>query len=348
MTIELTAPPPLLGLDEAAHYARDIFGIQGTAARLGGERDANFKISAEDGRAFILKFSHPDEDEAGIEAQIAAIQCLQASQAANIVQKVVLTTERTTGRKIALPDGRTSLVRMLTWLEGIPLHAAPPGKALSHDIGRSLGLVDLGLSTLKLSWQPEPIIWDMTRAARIRPLLQVLNDSWMRDLAASHLSHFEAETLPKAMAGRCQYIHNDLNPHNALVYEDAPTRLSGILDFGDMVHAPLIMDVAVSASYCVGIAGQGPLDLVVPLLEGYQQSNPLTRTEVALLRDLIVTRLILASVVTMSRAARHPEHADYILRNLERTRDGLRAIISVPQFEVTEILLKTCVEGEAA
>ena len=48
---------------------------------------------------------------------------------------------------------------------------------------------------------------------------------------------------------RWQVVHNDLNPHNVLCAPDAPDRIAGVLDFGDMVRTPLVCDLAVAAAY---------------------------------------------------------------------------------------------------
>ncbi|MGT2492207.1 phosphotransferase [Cupriavidus basilensis] len=50
-------------------------------------------------------------------------------------------------------------------------------------------------------------------------------------------------------------IHNDFNIYNVLVDPRDHTRIAGVLDFGDMVHAPLIDDLAVAAAYQVDPAG---------------------------------------------------------------------------------------------
>ena len=44
---------------------------------------------------------------------------------------------------------------------------------------------------------------------------------------------------------RGQIIHGDVHPYNVLV--GAGGQVTGIIDFGDMVHGPLILDLANAA-----------------------------------------------------------------------------------------------------
>ena len=56
--------------------------------------------------------------------------------------------------------------------------------------------------------------------------------------------------LPRLAALRAQVIHNDYHLYNVLVAPDDQARIvTGIIDFGDMVHAPLVGEVATAAAF---------------------------------------------------------------------------------------------------
>ena len=100
--------------------------------------------------------------------------------------------------------------------------------------------------------------------------------------------------MPEFCRLRRQVIHNDVNPENVLV--DALTSsVSGIIDFGDLVDAPLIVDVAVAGSYLRD--REDPVILLAPFVNAYQAVTPLREEELALLHLLLRVRL--ATTITM-------------------------------------------------
>jgi Ser/Thr protein kinase RdoA (MazF antagonist) len=63
------------------------------------------------------------------------------------------------------------------------------------------------------------------------------------------LAHFMQQVQPRLGGLRHQVIHNDLNPYNVLVDPQDHITTVGLIDFGDMVQAPLINELAVACSY---------------------------------------------------------------------------------------------------
>ena len=58
------------------------------------------------------------------------------------------------------------------------------------------------------------------------------------------LDRFETRVAPVLPGLRAQVIHADMSLDNVLLGDDL--RVSGIVDFGDMTHAPLVCDLAVA------------------------------------------------------------------------------------------------------
>src|SRR5262249_25248496 len=73
----LESVPPQFTADEAAQVAADLFGVQGTASRLGSERDQAFLLE-DGGRGGVPKLSNPSEDEAVLDLEEAAIAHIAA------------------------------------------------------------------------------------------------------------------------------------------------------------------------------------------------------------------------------------------------------------------------------
>ena len=135
---------------------------------------------------------------------------------------------------------------------------------------------------------------------------------------------FERRVAPRLSGLRRQVIHNDFNPHNVLVSHEDHACVTGILDFGDMVHTPLIVDLATACAYQVSPAAR-PLQSVGEFAAAYNAVIPLDPAEMAVLLDLIMARLITTIVITNWRARRYPANRTYILRNTWPLLGGIRS-----------------------
>ena len=84
-------------------------------------------------------------------------------------------------------------------------------------------------------------------------------------------------------------IHGDFNPGNVLLGSDAAS-IAGVIDFGDMVRAPVIVDLAIAASY-LRSANTDPLGLIASLLAGYDSMSELPTDAPDALYGLVRARL---------------------------------------------------------
>ena len=116
--------------------------------------------------------------------------------------------------------------------------------------------------------------------------------------------------------------------------------MSAVLDFGDMLAAPRIADVAVAASYQLD-----PADVtgsVVDFAAAYHAEASLSAAELDLLWPLVQSRLVMVVGISGWRARRHPEHADYLLRNNAVSWQRLAATQAVPAGTVRAALRLAC------
>src|SRR5438034_962112 len=165
------------------------------------------------------------------------------------------------------------------------------------------------------TWRPE-LPWDVQHASALRPMADAIDDPTHRALVDAVLDRFEAFVAPRWPQLRSQVIHGDVTLDNALVDEHG--RISGIVDWGDMSHSALVCDVTSALESL--LAGRNPAQ-VVPLalrfVDGYRSITPLEPEELAVLPDLLATRLVTVAVLFSWRARRHPDN-DY-LRRFETT-----------------------------
>lgn len=334
--LDVAAPP--VSVDEAEAVALSRFGVAGTARLLTGERDHNFQLMAADGREFVLKFVHPAED-AGVTAfQSAALVHIAAVDPGLPTPRLHLSD---TGMDCAVEaQGVVRRVRLLDYLPGAPLHLEPTTAELRRDLGACLARLDLALAGFSHPSDRHPLLWDLQHAARVRPLLDAL-PAERRGLPERSLDRFEARVVPVLPRLRAQVIHNDFNPHNVL---SDGGRIAGIIDFGDMVRAPLVQDLATAAAY--QIAAEGPV-LAAPgeMIAAFHAVCPLTEDELLVLPDLIAARLMLTIAISSWRAQRHPDNAGYILRNQPIAWRGLARLDALEPEMAVAYLRDVCTRG---
>ncbi|MGV8989266.1 MAG: phosphotransferase [Cypionkella sp.] len=311
----LTTAPPILSPDEALVLVQAHWGLTGSLAALTSERDLNYRLTTPASR-YVVKLANPAEPVAVTRFQTRALLHLETS--ALPVPRVLRTTVGAT--EVATPHG---MLRVLTYLDGQPLHLTTKSTTQRQAIGRVAALLTLGLQGFTDPAARQDLQWDIRHAARLRPLLPHIPKD-LRTLCTATLNSFEDEVLPHLADCRWQVVHNDLNPHNLLTDPADPTKIAGILDFGDMVETPLVCDMAVAASYQVD--PDAPFDSLADFARAYHATLPLTALEQGLFPALTATRMLTTLAIASARAARYPDNAPYILRNVGSASAGLRAL----------------------
>lgn len=320
----LTTVAPPISLDEAGTMMQRCFGVTGTVRELSSERDRNFHIAAAGGQGYVLKFTNPAEPQPVTSFQTGAMMHVAGRDPALPVPRVVPTVDGE-AQAIVRIDGHAMVLRLLTYLEGTPLHAAPASPGQMRALGTTLARLDLALAGYEHPGSERDLLWDITRTASVADRLHYLPDGPRRRMVERFVARFAERVAPRLPALRHQVIHNDLNPHNAVVDPVGHETVTGIIDFGDALKAPLVNDLATALAYHV-TSGETPFGSLVEMTRAYNAVLPLTPEEVELLPDLVAARLALTIGITSWRAAEYPANAPYILRNSERAYAGLEKL----------------------
>ena len=318
------------------------YGLSGRLEKLGGERDLNFRAMLDDGSSRLFKLSHPLESPDVVDFHNQAMRRIELRDPELPVQRVQrsLTGEYANAVEV---DGQRMLARLLSFVDGIPLHKVESTtKAFRKVIGQSLARLDLALEGFNHPAAGHALLWDMQHAEHLRPLLVHIEDQEGRSIVERSLDQFETRVLPRLSRLREQVIHNDMNPHNIIVDAENPDILRNILDFGDMVYAPLVNEIAVAASYHLGQRGD-VLDPALDVIASYHQLNPLTDEELTLLPELLSTRLALALCINSWRAQLHPDNRAYIHRNSQRAWANIKAMSALSRSEIEDRISLACV-----
>ncbi|SIQ85565.1 hydroxylysine kinase /5-phosphonooxy-L-lysine phospho-lyase apoenzyme [Rhizobium sp. RU33A] len=299
---------PELGEEDVAARVRALYGLVGTLGRLGGEREQNFRLTAADGRQFVVKVASVDEPTESLEFQLGALDHVAAVDPGFPVPRVMRTLSGAPMASITNERGEAHVLRVLTFLPGKTLLDGinAEGKRLSADelvaLGAMSGRLARALQGFYSRGAPKTMPWDLKNAPLLLAgLLHYMPErvsSIIADLLPA-LSETLTESLPKL---RAQIIYNDFHESNVITAFDPSFSIAGVIDFGDMVFGPLVQDLAVTIASLIHWSSD-PVFAAGCLVRGYQRFMPLEAADLAVLRDLVLARLMLQVGIVAYRTA---------------------------------------------
>jgi Ser/Thr protein kinase RdoA (MazF antagonist) len=97
-------------------------------------------------------------------------------------------------------------------------------------------------------------------------------------------------------------IHNDANDYNILVGPalNAPSAVSGILDFGDVRHTARVCNAAICGAYLAPYRAD-PIDSLCEVVRGYHRELPLSENELQVFFTLACTRLAVSVCISAAQ-----------------------------------------------
>ena len=343
--VQLSSRVPDLSLTQAQQVAAGLYGVEAEAVLLTSERDENFRLQTADGRFYLLKISNPSDSDEIVDLQTACLDHIAKVDPANPVPRVLRTLAGASGDHIPLSDGRRCAVRMLTYLEGVPAKSTVRSSQQRLQMGAALAQLDLALCNFSHPAAAHDLHWNVSRADQLAHLVDEIEGDAPRKLVRHFMDRFVCTVMPRLATMRAQAIHNDYHFYNVLVAEDDPCRVTGIIDFGDIVHAPLVGEIATGASYQMADAAD-PLAAAAEFVGGYHAILPILPQEQAILADLMATRHLISVLISEWRSRRHPENYDYIMRHNPAAWDALRLMAELSQDEARDRLLANVRSGD--
>ncbi|AUC83257.1 aminotransferase class III-fold pyridoxal phosphate-dependent enzyme [Lacinutrix sp. Bg11-31] len=190
--------------------------------------------------------------------------------------------------KITEINGVKTICRLLTFLDGTFLGDAPHTPELITSIGTFTAQMDIEL--LKLNnyvlkarqWE-----WDLQYLNLNKKYIKDIDNASDRNLVSYFFQQYEFYVTPIISELRKSIIHNDVNEWNVLVKNNS---ISGLIDFGDLAHSPLINEVAIAITYACYDKDE-PLAWAIHFIKGYHSILPLEQKELDILYYLIAGRL---------------------------------------------------------
>jgi Ser/Thr protein kinase RdoA (MazF antagonist) len=323
----MVAPSRPMPVEHVLAMVRQHYGFEPRATRLTGERDENFRLTADDGAQYVLKIANPAENPADTDLQTAALLHLEHTDPLLPCPRVL--RDRAGGTHVSFVDecGTGRIARVLTFLPGRLLGESPRSRRQRAACGRIGARLTLALRGFEHPAAKRTIAWDVRHTGHMRWLLEEM-PRFPHQLAARSLLELLVPRIESQLPHlRHQIVHNDLNPLNILVDPTDAERVIGVIDFGDMTHTALIADVAVCAAElippdCPDV--RQAHESILDVTSAYHACVPLQQSELALLGVLVAARLLMTLVIHEWHVQRNPASGHFKALDEEFMRTRLQ------------------------
>jgi len=315
---DLMTHAPRFSEAEAADLAKQLFDVDAKALALPSERDQNFRLQDERGGRFVLKIANATESRDVLELQnrTMAHVASEGRQRFDEFEPCPRVCPAPGGEEILTIDaGAGHFARLLTYLPGKPLAAVNPhSDDLLFSLGSFMGRIGQALKNFDHPATRREFHWDLARCGDVVAAgIDELEPGPRRDMVSRLLDRYRRSIQPRLADLRTSVIHSDANDYNVLAspYGRWGHRVSGLIDFGDMVHSQTVNELAIACAYAI-MGKVDPLAAGCRVIAGYHQALPLADVELAVLFDLICMRLC-TSVCHSARQSRLAPDNDYLL-----------------------------------
>ncbi len=303
--------PPAHSRDDARAVLEQHFGLHGELRVLDSERDQNFLVATDDGRRYVLKIANIAETADAIDFQLGALRHIERTDPALPVPRVIRSLDGRSHSRHRFANDAEHLVYLLSWLDGVPLDETR--RALDSQGYRQLGEImarlDIALRGYFHPAAAQDHPWNVATCERFKPLTRHIDAG--RETVEAAFDRMSAVVLPKLRMLRHQAVHQDLHTGNVLVDANKPGKITGLIDFGDMLHGTLVAEIAVACD-SIPLDATDLVSAACDIVAGFDSVLALEEREVELVFDLVCARNALTATIVAARAALTPEQPAHI------------------------------------
>ncbi|WP_336660900.1 phosphotransferase [Leucobacter sp. USHLN153] len=330
MTADTLAPESIaLSPAQASEALRRYYGLEAVSLTLmDSELSSVYRAELSDGRRCAFKATRfTPEAHAAAQWRTAAMDHLQSLGIPAGETFLSLQGQPVTVAETEVGD---AVVHVGEWLTGIPLEAVTPNTSIMREVGRTTSRVVAALD----GWPQPPVAiehpWELTRT--LETLEATINSATgeEREMLAQATERFRTQVQDQLGALPHTVVHHDLHDSNLLVDGE---RVSGVLDFGDMVWGPRIAELAVAAGYGCRTSAD-PAAAYLDILDGWDHAVALTSAEVAVLFPASLGRLAVNLGVWTARSG--SDRGDYARARSASTARALRELLAVDPAQMAD------------
>ena len=108
----------ILSVTQVEKIVQNNYGIKGTASKLPGEIDINYKISTKNSKDYILKISRPNIGSQYLDFQIKIINFIKSKKNNLDIPDIVLNNKNDEITEFIDSNKQNRKARLLTWIPG--------------------------------------------------------------------------------------------------------------------------------------------------------------------------------------------------------------------------------------
>jgi len=309
------------------------YGFSGEISRLAGENE-NYLIKRKDGTCFVLKLADEQTSADMIKVEHIAVERLFDAGLAINLPRVVLTRAGSVQAGLTTKDNKQIRGRLLEFVMGKPWCESLPAETDQlEDLGQIIAKMNMVLSLIVDPGANRTHHWDLAKADQHRSKIPVIKNPKRREILEWVFHMYAAivkplmDTLPQSL------IHGDINDDNVIVAEG---KVSGILDFGDCLKNPTIIDLAIALAYHT-LDEDDPLKAAAQIIGAYNKIRAISMDEMIVIFPLICARLAVSVIISAQRRTVDPGRESWFVSE-ERAWKKLETFYAVDPVQATIIM----------
>ena len=330
----------VLSTNEVEKIVKKEYGILGSASKLQGEIDINYKISTKNSQDYILKISRPDSTSDYLDFQIKILKFINSKNKNLPISKIILNKQKKDISEIVDSYGNKRILRLLKWIPGRLWSSVHPQlDDLRYSLGEKSGNITKLLKDFDHKIAHREFEWDIAQSLWTKKHLNLFNNDQKKILKYFH-KEFESKNNDYNQL-RKSVIHNDINDNNIIVSEDliSPS-VKSIVDFGDAINTQIINEVGTVCAYAI-MNQNDPLDAALPVVSGYHSIYPLKENEVEHLYNVIAMKLVISVTKSAINKTKEPGNK-YLLISEKHAWELLNKWYNISSEFATYSFRKSC------
>ncbi|MEE8522931.1 MAG: aminotransferase class III-fold pyridoxal phosphate-dependent enzyme, partial [Thermoanaerobaculia bacterium] len=300
---------PRLSPNQVRELARDLYGLVVEVSPLPSYDDQNFRLRTGTGQAWVLKITNASKDRNQAEIQVAALDHLSTRLDEGVVPRVRKTRSGEPLVAVEGSAGQRHWVCLLSYLDGVPMASiGSHSPKLLESLGALVARVDRALADFSHPAADREDLWDLALASRLCAETLHIAPPRRRFLADRYLAAFDDRVGPVLDRLPRGVIHSDGNDQNALMAGAGSRRVSGLIDFGDLIDTRRVFGLAIAAAYAT-LRKVEPLTAAVSVVAGYHRVQPLEDAEIEVLFAALRARLAVSVTISTLERRSRPDNA---------------------------------------
>jgi len=330
--------PPSYSLEILSKIAADFFFKSGTIKPLVSERDQNALVITDDGD-YVLKIANSAEDPEFLEFQNAVLNNIATLDPELSIPKVIKGRD---GCEIFRHGDNN--IRLISFLKGDIFNGAEKSTVLFNNLGHFMGRFSKAMKGFDHAKAHQPdFLWNLDNALFSKQYSADIEDDEVKVLINYFYHRYETEVAPRLPDMRSAVIHSDANDHNLVVEGET---ISGLIDFGDILFARQVNELAITLGYAMMDADDF-YTVTEALIRGYTDEFMLEKQELEVLFNLASMRLVMSVCISSNRASKasSDKHREYLLVT---QAPAIRTLRKVKEIGLSSLSQFACKVGGCA